>query len=656
MYCKYCGKNLPDTNAFCTYCGRPTGIQPQNELSYWVALAREGNQQAISVLYEKTYSKVFYTVKSSIKDEDVVLDILQDAYIKAFTHLNTFAGNENFLAWVKQIAANTARDWLKKKRPQLFSEMTSSDEQDTPPEELFADERNDYIPEHVIDQNETKRLIREIIDDLPDDQRAVIGMYYYEEMSIKEISAAMESTESAVKSRLMYGRKKIEKKVRELEKRGTKLYGLAPIPFLLLLFRNQDASASELANSQILQRVLENAPSIGRTAFPTAGTQAGASVGTQAGTTASVVGTLGTAKIVLISIIAAVAIGSGIFGATWFRSYSNNHQNDAVMETNTENSMETVEPAAETSPVDEALEQYRIIINNASSYRYNPYDDPNINEKYRYALVQMQTEDTVPTLLLEQETSDHMYYMRAFKYDPDSKTVHQPPENLMEGVASSGGYRGGIAMAGDGRGIIEMDGSSQGMAIFYRAVLNGDSLVKTKEWEGNIFQTDPNIPTVDIDWHDIGDLSALGSLPATSSDSGAAGAEAAVPAAAPAAIPTDGDRIVLTGTVGLYTYDEVLSLQGISDPNASVPAQYKSKNPIRLIVLDTPQTIEATNGDGDGLRSGVASMIDVSHAGGLEQYDGQHVIFSIDTNHTGWPSDTSLPLGEPGTSDIHILN
>ena len=48
-------------------------------------------------------------------------------------------------------------------------------------------------------------------------------------------------------------------------------------------------------------------------------------------------------------------------------------------------------------------------------------------------------------------------------------------------------------------------------------------------------------------------------------------------------------------------------------------------------------------------------MIDVTYAQGLESYDGQHVTFSIDPNNTWWPSDTSLPLGQPRTDDVHIL-
>lgn len=244
MYCTFCGKQIPNDAALCPHCGA-SGKQG-DELARLVSAARTGGQDAISALYEKTYSKVYHTVKSMIKDEEAVLDIIQDTYIKAFTSLESFCGDMKFLPWIRTIAANTSRDWLKKKRPMLFTELSSGDRQDASVEELFPDDRTESLPDQIIDQKETERLLREIIEDLPEDQRAVIGMYYYEEMLVKEIAAAMDVSESAVKSRLKYGRKKIEKKVRELEKQGTKLYSLSPIPFLLLLFRNQEACAVEV--------------------------------------------------------------------------------------------------------------------------------------------------------------------------------------------------------------------------------------------------------------------------------------------------------------------------------------------------------------------------------------------------------------------------
>ena len=262
--CGHCGAQLYSGASFCPHCGNRLMMQdtPADGLDELVKMARAGNKDAMSDLYEQTYSKVYYVVKSMVKDEDAVFDILQDSYIKAFSHLDSFEGTR-FLPLVRQIAANTARDWLKRKKPLLFTDMTGEEETDIPIEERFEDDREANIPELVIDQEETTRLLREIIDELPEDQRAAIGMYYYEGMSVREIAEAMGATENAVKSRLLYGRRKIEKKVRELEKRGTKLYGLAPIPFLLLLFRSQKAYAAEIPDAALLDSVLNELPSAG---------------------------------------------------------------------------------------------------------------------------------------------------------------------------------------------------------------------------------------------------------------------------------------------------------------------------------------------------------------------------------------------------------
>ena len=79
----------------------------------------------------------------------------------------------------------------------------------------------------------------------------------------------------------------------------------------------------------------------------------------------------------------------------------------------------------------------------------------------------------------------------------------------------------------------------------------------------------------------------------------------------------------------------------------------------RLIVLDTPQVMELETGDpspASRARSGEVRLIDVSLAEGLESFDGQHLTFSIDPEETYWPSDASMPVGQPSTRDVHILN
>lgn len=210
-----------------------------------------GDQDAITKLYEGTYSNVYHTIKAMISDEDAVLDILQDTYVKAFDSLVQLENPAQFRPWVKRIATNKAKDYVKKRKPILFSEMANEDS-DEPID--FEDNRWTDLPETVVDRKETTRLMNEILATLSEDQQLVVGMFYYQEMSVKQIAKVLGVSENTVKSRLNYARKKIETKVLDLEKRGTKLYSLAPLPFFLWLLRAMDA-VKEVPNAAVLDAV-----------------------------------------------------------------------------------------------------------------------------------------------------------------------------------------------------------------------------------------------------------------------------------------------------------------------------------------------------------------------------------------------------------------
>lgn len=255
MRCVKCGQELPDDANFCRRCGSPT----IRNMSYLVQKARENDQEALTEIYKISSPAVYKTIRVLIKDEDTVYDILQDTYVKAFTRLDQLQNPDKLIPWLKMIANNLAKDWLKKSKPVFFTDIYGGEElEDIPFEESIEDVRSELNPEMAMDQQEAKRLVMEILDHLPEDQRVVIGMFYYEEMSVKDIAQTLEVSENTVKSRLSYGRKKIKEQVLDLKKRGTKLYSVAPFVFFLYLLGKADKVSAEPMAQKALPDVMQS--------------------------------------------------------------------------------------------------------------------------------------------------------------------------------------------------------------------------------------------------------------------------------------------------------------------------------------------------------------------------------------------------------------
>ena len=268
-----------------------------------VERAKMGDQQAIAALYEKTSRKAYYLSLQLVKDQDQAQDILQDAFLKVFTNLNMLQQPENFQGWLDTIVINKSKDYLKKKKPVLFSQMTGSEEPDSEPD--FEDERGYFSPEKQVDYQETKRLVQEMIDRLPEEQRMAVVLYYLENLSVGQIARLMECSEGTIKSRLNYGRKSIKAQVLALEKKGTKLYCMPLVPFLYWMFRQQilAAAAPKAVGAAVLQAAGAGAAAAG--AGNAAGISAGTGAGTAGGTAAAGTGAAGT-----------TAAGAGTAGTT----------------------------------------------------------------------------------------------------------------------------------------------------------------------------------------------------------------------------------------------------------------------------------------------------------------------------------------------------
>lgn len=119
---------------------------------------------------------------------------------------------------------------------------------------------------------------------------------------------------------------------------------------------------------------------------------------------------------------------------------------------------------------------------------------------------------------------------------------------------------------------------------------------------------------------------------------------------------------VFEGTIRILSHAELTGLQGISDPNPDYSGNFKYEK-YAILVFDRTQTVTGMSGDGTGTQTGSAKLLCVgAYYPGVDSvdttpewvpYNGKRVVVAGTAEDMGWPSDTSLPLGEPrGGGDV----
>ena len=296
-----------------------------------VERAKAGDKDAMTALYETSCKDVFRTIRAMVRTEDEALDIEQDTYVQAFTHLDQLKEAEKFRAWIRSVAVNQTRLALRRQSPILFTELVSNDEEDDPLPAIAeqADLSPDASPELARERRECAAYVQEILNELTPGQRMLVGMYYYDQLPMRQIAEELEINLGTVKSQLSKTRKKIESAVLRLEARGVKLYGLTPLPFLFALLKR--VTPAEPVERRTLNATLSAAT---HAAEPVA-------VHVGRGFFETVAGRL------ILGVIVAGVIGGGAFGYRWLNEHRSQKQ-DPTLPTDEEQLL--VIPTAPTAP------------------------------------------------------------------------------------------------------------------------------------------------------------------------------------------------------------------------------------------------------------------------------------------------------------------
>jgi RNA polymerase sigma-70 factor, ECF subfamily len=145
-------------------------------------------------------------------------DSMQEAFLKAYSHLNTFQEDSRFYTWLVRIAANEALMRLRKRRPN----QVSLDEPIEGDDDLMPREVEDWrpSPEKRFAQSEMHEILSQVIDQLEPAFRVVFVLRDVEELSTEETAAAVGISVAAVKSRLLRARLKLRLKLNRYFRQG----------------------------------------------------------------------------------------------------------------------------------------------------------------------------------------------------------------------------------------------------------------------------------------------------------------------------------------------------------------------------------------------------------------------------------------------------
>ena len=326
----------------------------REELIRTVTAAQSGDSEALNTLFNTFYNDVYYFALKTVKDDDLACDITQETFVEIINTLGDLQEPVAFVAWMKKITYHQCTRYFKKKKDVLVDE----DEDGNTVFDTLAEERAEFIPDEALDKEDFRKTIMGMIDKLSDEQRAAVMMFYFDEMSVKQIAEMQGVSEGTVKSRLNYARKAIKGSVEEYEKKNNiKLHSFAFLPLLLWLFRGYFAETMSAASAQTVAAGVSSAT--GAAISVSAGTGAAAAVtatATATGIGAKIASIPIVAKVVAGVVAAAIVVGGGLAIADIATS-EDKTTNPPVIETTQPSEFEENSQTDDTNMADGVIEE-----------------------------------------------------------------------------------------------------------------------------------------------------------------------------------------------------------------------------------------------------------------------------------------------------------
>ena len=166
------------------------------------------DKKAFKNLYEEYNSKVYRTAYIILNNTSMAEDVLQEVFMNLYQKGSKLKHYEAFESWLYKITVNSSMNYIKKDKKVSFI----GDEKVI---DAIDEAESEGTPEDMMLGKEFSSEIMNYIYELPAQHRATVILFYYNELSIKDISSIMDCSEGTVKSRLFYGKRYLKDKLVE---------------------------------------------------------------------------------------------------------------------------------------------------------------------------------------------------------------------------------------------------------------------------------------------------------------------------------------------------------------------------------------------------------------------------------------------------------
>lgn len=159
----------------------------------------ETQRRGFEIMVRQYSEQLYWQVRRIVLTHDDANDVMQNAFLKAWNALSTFHGDSRVMTWLSRIAINESLDFVR--RQKNLSLISADDEEGYVANTLMAD---DYF-----DGDETEAQLQAAIASLPEVQRTVFTLRYYDEMKYSEMSQLLKTSEGSLKASYHIAVKKI---------------------------------------------------------------------------------------------------------------------------------------------------------------------------------------------------------------------------------------------------------------------------------------------------------------------------------------------------------------------------------------------------------------------------------------------------------------